>query len=183
MNSKSQKREKCNYKRKVPPKTAGRSQNTLYIAKDVIQHRHKPVDHPVNVLGGAGRYTAIIQAGAIDKIVDLLTQRFGIGQSDNPLSQINFTTSGGREQLGQSRCGIGSDYQERSDACMAKKERPPITVKAFVKVNGVETDVDTLTPEQKRRLATMINVTLLNVRFAGQAHFYPVEEKRSEAAQ
>lgn len=29
---------------------------------------------------------------------------------------------------------------------MAKKERPPITVKAFVKVNGVETDVDTLTP-------------------------------------
>ena len=67
---------------------------------------------------------------------------------------------------------------------MAKKERPPITVKAFVKVNGVETDVDTLTPEQRRRrLGTMINVTLLNVRFAGQAHFYPVEEKRSAATQ
>ena len=66
---------------------------------------------------------------------------------------------------------------------MAKKERPPITVKAYVKVNGVETDVDTLLPEQRRRLATMINVTLLNVRFAGQAHFYPVEEKRSAAAQ
>lgn len=63
---------------------------------------------------------------------------------------------------------------------MAKKERPPITVKAYVKVNGVETDVDTLSPEQRRRLATMINVTLLNVRFAGQAHFYPVEEKPEE---
>ena len=55
---------------------------------------------------------------------------------------------------------------------MSKRERPPITVKAYVKVNGVETDVDTLSPEQRRRLATMINVTLLNVRFAGQAHFY-----------
>ena len=64
---------------------------------------------------------------------------------------------------------------------MAKKEWPPITVKAFVKVNGVETDVDTLTPEQKRRLATMINVTLLNVRFAGQAHFYPVEEPKEQS--
>ena len=63
---------------------------------------------------------------------------------------------------------------------MAKKERPPITVKAFVKVNGVETDVDTLTPEQ-RRLGTMINVTLLNVRFAGQAHFYPVEEGKEQS--
>ena len=165
MNSKSQKREKCNYKRVAPPKTTGRSQDTLYIAKDIIQQR----------------YTAIIQAGAIDEIVDMLTQRFGIGQSDNPLSQINFTISGGREQLGQSQCGIGSDYQERSDAYMAKKERPPITVKAFVKVNGVETDVDTLTPEQRRRLATMINVTLLNVRFAGQAHFYPVEKPKEQS--
>nr|DAF37413.1 MAG TPA: hypothetical protein [Caudoviricetes sp.] len=64
---------------------------------------------------------------------------------------------------------------------MAKKERPPITVKAFVKVNGVETDVDTLTPEQRTRLATMINVTLLNVRFAGQAHFYPAEEREAAA--
>ena len=36
---------------------------------------------------------------------------------------------------------------------MAKKERPPITVKAFVKVNGVETDVDTLTPEQEAYLS------------------------------
>ena len=88
-----------------------------------------------------------------------------------------------QEAIGQSRYGIGSEYQERSDAYMVKKGRPPITVKAYVKVNGVETDVDTLSPEQRRRLATMINVTLLNVRFAGQAHFYPVEEKTEAAAQ
>lgn len=48
-------------------------------------------------------------------------------------------------------------------------------------MNGVETDVDTLTPEQRRRLATMINVTLLNVRFAGQAHFYPVEKPKEQS--
>ena len=82
-----------------PTILAGRSQDTLYIAEDIIQHRYKPVNHPVNVLGGAGRYTAIIQAGAVNEIMNLLTQRFGIGQSDGPLSQINFTTSGGREQL------------------------------------------------------------------------------------
>lgn len=66
---------------------------------------------------------------------------------------------------------------------MAKRERPPITVKAFVKVNGVETDVDTLTQEQRVRLATALHVTMMNELYAGAAHFYPAEEKRSEAAQ
>ena len=70
-------------KKKAPPKTAGRSQDPLYIAKDITQHRYKPVDHPVNVLGG-GRHVAIIQAGAVNEIMELLTQRFGIGQSDAP---------------------------------------------------------------------------------------------------
>ena len=48
------------------------------------------------------------------------------------------------------------------------------------RLNRQETGV-VLTPEQKRRLATMINVTLLNVRFAGQAHFYPVEEPKEQS--
>ena len=64
---------------------------------------------------------------------------------------------------------------------MARKERPPITVKAYVKVNGVETDVDTLSEERRRRLATMLSVTLLNERFAGQACFFPAGEKRESA--
>ena len=59
---------------------------------------------------------------------------------------------------------------------MAKKERPPITVKAFVKVNGVETDVDTLTPEQRKRLATELNVTMMNELYAGVAHFFPAKQ-------
>lgn len=59
---------------------------------------------------------------------------------------------------------------------MAKRERPPITVKAYVMVNGVETDVDTLDDERRRQLATAINTTVLNTFFAGKAHFYPAEE-------
>ena len=56
---------------------------------------------------------------------------------------------------------------------MAKRERPPITVKAYVKVNGVETDVDTL--DEARRGQTAIQVTVLNTFFAGRANFYPAE--------
>ena len=59
---------------------------------------------------------------------------------------------------------------------MAKRERPPITVKAYVMVNGVETDVDTLDDERRRQLATAINTTVLNTFFAGKARFYPAEE-------
>ena len=58
---------------------------------------------------------------------------------------------------------------------MAKRERPPITVKAYVKVNGVETDVDTLDDERRQQLATAINTTVLNTFFAGRANFYPAE--------
>ena len=62
---------------------------------------------------------------------------------------------------------------------MAKRERPPITVKAYVKVNGVETDEDTLNEEQRRRLATAIKVTMLNELFAGQVRFYPAGEEEN----
>lgn len=65
---------------------------------------------------------------------------------------------------------------------MAKRKRPPITVKAFVRVNGVETDVDTLTQEQRVRLATALHVTMMNELYAGAAHFYPAE-KGAKAAQ
>lgn len=54
---------------------------------------------------------------------------------------------------------------------MAKRNREPIQVKAFVKVNGVDTDVDELTPEQKRELGTWLKLTCLNELFRGQAVF------------
>ena len=63
---------------------------------------------------------------------------------------------------------------------MARRERPPITVKAYVKVNGVETDVDTLNEEQRRRLGTAIKVTVLNELFAGKVRFYPASEDNTQ---
>ena len=63
---------------------------------------------------------------------------------------------------------------------MAKRERPPITVKAYVKVNGVETDVDTLNAEQRRQLGTAIKVTMLNELFAGRVRFYPASEDSAQ---
>lgn len=60
---------------------------------------------------------------------------------------------------------------------MAKKQREPIIVKAYVKTaDGGEVDVDTLTPEQKREFATQMKITYLNALFRGQAVFRRAEE-------
>lgn len=60
---------------------------------------------------------------------------------------------------------------------MAKRQREPIIVKAYVKTaDGGEVDVDTLTPEQKREFATQMKITYLNALFRGQAVFYRAEK-------
>ena len=60
---------------------------------------------------------------------------------------------------------------------MAKKQREPIIVKAYVKTaDGGEVDVYTLTPEQKRAFATQMKITYLNALFRGQAVFRRAEE-------
>lgn len=60
---------------------------------------------------------------------------------------------------------------------MAKRQREPIIVKAYVKTaDGGEVDVDTLTPEQKRAFATQMKITYLNALFRGQAVFRRAEE-------
>lgn len=65
---------------------------------------------------------------------------------------------------------------------MAKwKEREPIIVKAYARTpDGGEVDVDTLTPEQKRELATQLKITYLNALFRGQAVFYRAGEGKGE---
>lgn len=50
-----------------------------------------------------------------------------------------------------------------------------ITVRAWVNVDGVRTDVDTLDPARRQRLATELSKTLLNTIYAGKAVF---EEER-----
>lgn len=60
---------------------------------------------------------------------------------------------------------------------MAKRQREPIIVKAYVKTaDGGEVDVDTLTPEQKRAFATQMKLAYLNALFRGQAVFRRAEE-------
>lgn len=55
---------------------------------------------------------------------------------------------------------------------MARKQWEPIILKAYVKTrDGIEVDVDTLTPEQKRKFATHMKITYLNALFRGQAVF------------
>ena len=60
------------------------------------------------------------------------------------------------------------------------KAKEPIQVKAFVTVDGVRTDVDTLNEEQKRKLATWLKKTYLNELFRGVAVFYETESEKSE---
>ena len=59
---------------------------------------------------------------------------------------------------------------------MAKRQREPIRVEAYVTVGGVERNVDTLTEEQRRYLGTCLKTRYLNNLFAGRAVFSPREE-------
>lgn len=55
---------------------------------------------------------------------------------------------------------------------MARRKDTPIEVHAYVTVNGETVDVDTLSPEMRRRLATELQLKYLNAMFRGQAVFY-----------
>lgn len=58
---------------------------------------------------------------------------------------------------------------------MAKKQYPPIRTESYVRVNGVLTNTDDLTPAQKRELATKLSIQILSTRFPGYV-FSPAEE-------
>lgn len=59
---------------------------------------------------------------------------------------------------------------------MAKKKvYPPIRTESYVRVNGVLTNTDDLTPEQKKTLATKLSIAILSTRFKGY-EFFPAEE-------
>lgn len=55
---------------------------------------------------------------------------------------------------------------------MAKRAREPIRVEAYVTVNGVETNVDDLTPEQRHKLSIWLKTTYLNALWRGKAVFF-----------
>ena len=57
---------------------------------------------------------------------------------------------------------------------MRKEQK--ITVRAWVHVGDQLVNVDTLSPEMKQRLATELNLSLMNVLYAGRAVFTVAEE-------
>jgi len=59
------------------------------------------------------------------------------------------------------------------------KKEQKITVRAWVHVGDQLVDVDTLSPEIRQKLATELNVRLMNALYAGRAVF-TVEEKPEE---
>lgn len=59
---------------------------------------------------------------------------------------------------------------------MAKRNREPIRVRAFVTINGEEVDIDTLSPEMRNEIGARLKVQWLNAAFRGQAVF-KIEDK------
>ena len=54
---------------------------------------------------------------------------------------------------------------------MAKKEREPIRVEAFVKISGEEVNIDTLDTETRKKIGTQLALTYFNELWRGQAVF------------
>ena len=54
---------------------------------------------------------------------------------------------------------------------MAKRMQEPIRVEAFVRINGEEVNIDTLSPELRRKVGTQLALTYFNELFRGQAVF------------
>lgn len=63
---------------------------------------------------------------------------------------------------------------------MARRKQEPIKVRAFVSVNGEYVDVDTLSPEMKKEVATQLKLKWMNAMFRGQAVFTVAEEQKSQ---
>ncbi|BAK99383.1 hypothetical protein OBV_21850 [Oscillibacter valericigenes Sjm18-20] len=54
---------------------------------------------------------------------------------------------------------------------MAKRQREPIRVEAFVTVDGQEVNIDTLPQEKRSDIGAALKVTYLNALFRGKAVF------------
>lgn len=61
---------------------------------------------------------------------------------------------------------------------MRKEQK--ITVRAWVHVGDQLVDVDTLSPEMKQKLATELNLNLMNTLYAGRAVFTVAEKPDQE---
>ena len=60
---------------------------------------------------------------------------------------------------------------------MTRKRNEPIQVRAFVTINGECVDVDTLSPEMRRKVATHLKLKWMNAMFRGKAVFTVADEE------
>ena len=61
---------------------------------------------------------------------------------------------------------------------MARRQQEPIKVRGFVTVNGEYVDVDTLSPEMRKEVATQLKLKWMNAMFRGKAVFSVAEEQK-----
>lgn len=62
---------------------------------------------------------------------------------------------------------------------MARKKNEPIQVRSFVTINGEYVEVDTLSPEMRREVATQLKLKWMNAMFRGKAVFSVAEEQKT----
>lgn len=55
---------------------------------------------------------------------------------------------------------------------MARRKQEPIRVEAFVKINGEEVNLDSLSPEVRNEIGAKLKVTWMNAMFRGKAVFH-----------
>ena len=60
---------------------------------------------------------------------------------------------------------------------MTRKRNEPIQVRAFVTINGECVDVDTLSPEMRRKVATQLKLKWMNAMFRGKAVLTVADEE------
>ena len=63
---------------------------------------------------------------------------------------------------------------------MARRTQEPINVRAFVTINGEYVDVDTLSPEMRKEVATQLKLRWMNAMFRGKAVFTVAEDPAEE---
>ena len=64
---------------------------------------------------------------------------------------------------------------------MARRKQEPINVRAFVTIDGEYVDVDTLSPEMRREVATQLKLRWMNAMFRGRAVFTVAEDPAEES--
>ena len=62
---------------------------------------------------------------------------------------------------------------------MAGKRKRSIRTEAFITIDGMETNIDTLSPQKKNEIGGLLKAAWLNALYAGKAAFYPEGQEKT----